>query len=279
MKYHLPQAAEKLPLHRAKLDALCRAGIDDRRLAGMAIGGSFATGQADVYSDIDLKFVIPDDAYGSWLEDRAALVDAGGRAVASFSAEHTGLPEMLIVLYDDLIHVDFQPIRESRLAETVEDFPYIILWEREGALSKELPGPPSKKPPADLAWIEARIWTWVWYTQSKILRGELYEALDALQYLRGSVLFPLLAMRKGVRSSGSRRTESLVGNLASSFAITVPPPDRARAMSALQEVVKLYLSLADPLLHEAGLEPAHEARAPVRAALDAGLDWQPPTVS
>ncbi len=275
MEFRLPQVADRLPLHRAKLAALCRAGIEDPHLTGMVIGGSFATGEADVYSDLDLKFSIRDEGYDSWLAGRDALVDAGGRAVASFSAEHTGLPDMLIVLYDDLIHVDFQPIRETKLAATVEDFPFFVLWERNEAVSKQLPGA-SAKSRTDLEWIEARMWTWAWYAHTKILRGELYEALDALQYMRGWVLFPLLALRKGVRSGGSRRTDALVGDLAPAFAATVAAYDRDEMMRALQNVMELYTSLADPLLAAAELEPADDARRAVQSALDAGLTWKPP---
>jgi len=275
MNYRVPQVTEGLPLHRAKLDALCRASVNDPHLAGMAIAGSFATGEADVYSDLDLKLTIRDEDYDSWLENRSALVAAGGRAVAAFSAEHVGLPDMLIVLYDDLVHVDFQPIRVSELAATVEDVPCFILWERDGALSNQLPGAPG---PArtDLEWMEARMWTWAWYTHTKILRGELYEALDALQYMRGEVLFPLLAMRSGVRSSGSRRVESLAGELGPSFAVTVPTYNRAEMMRALERVMELYVALADPLLAAAGLERAEAARHTVLPALEAGLAWTPP---
>jgi hypothetical protein len=41
------------------------------------------------------------------------------------------------------------------------------------------------------------MWTWSWYIQTKVLRGELYEALDGLQYVRDNVLFKLLAMHAG----------------------------------------------------------------------------------
>ncbi|MDQ3660185.1 MAG: nucleotidyltransferase domain-containing protein [Actinomycetota bacterium] len=264
---HLPPELEHLPLHRAKLEA---AGTFTRTMPGiigLVVSGSLATGTVDVYSDLDLKIVTRDELHDAAFEQRDELVEACGAPVARFSAEHVGHPDMLIVLYDDLVHIDFYLVRLGELSTKNGGMPSWVVWSRDDGIAAALSGP-ADAARVDLAWIEARMWTWVWYTHSKILRGELYEALDALQYLRGNVLFALLAETSGVRPYGSRRAEQHVGELGPLFARTVPPLERDSLMDALRATVELYLKLADPLLEQNAVERAEDAREIVLAKLE-----------
>ena len=107
-------------------------------------------------------------------------------------------------------------------------------------------------------------------------RGELYEALDGLQFVRDQVLFRLLALGRGDRPSGGRRAEAVVGAHADAFARTVPIAlERSAVMEALRAEMDLYRRLADPLLAQHGLDLATEARMVTLRALEAGLDWTP----
>jgi predicted nucleotidyltransferase len=263
----LPPGLEHLPLHRKKLEAAREFTRTMSGVVGLVVTGSVATGTADEYSDLDLKVVTADDRHAEALAQRDELVTACGVPVARFTAEHVGHPGMLIVLYDDLVHIDFYLVRLGELAEKNGGMATWVVWARtdlEHILSE-----PVESAGADLAWIEARMWTWVWYTHSKILRGELYEALDALQYLRSNVLFALLAESAGMKPYGSRRAEQHVGDLGPRFARTAPAFERTQVMDALQATVELYLELADPLLDERGLERDEDAREVVLAKLRA----------
>ena len=124
--------------------------------------------------------------------------------------------------------------------------------------------------------MERRVWTWFWYLQSKVLRGEVYEALEGLAWLRTNVLFPLLAASRGTTISGARRVEGLLSDLSDAFSRTSTRVDRAEAMDAIRASASVYTTLADPLLGERGIEPASDARSSVGAALEAGLAWHPP---
>jgi hypothetical protein len=195
--------------------------------------------------------------------------------VALFVAEHLGIPTLTIVLYDDLVHVDFDVIAVDRAAEHNQALPAVVLWERD-PISAALPGRYESDVAVDARWMEARIWTWSWYIQSKVLRGELYEALDGLQYVRDQVLFRLLALGRGDRPSGGRRAEVAVGAHADAFARTVPIAlERSAVMEALRAEMDLYRRLADPLLAQHGVDLATEARMVILRALEAGLDWTP----
>jgi hypothetical protein len=271
-------ALEGFPQHDAKLQAAVRLVPECDDALGLVLGGSFAEGIADVFSDVDLKVVVDAERVPAAMEWRdARLVDGCGSAVARFSGEHVGLPGLLIVLYDDLVHVDFQ-VMSTEEAAVLSALPHVVLWTRGEALARALEEAPAPAGRVDAAWFEARMWTWLWYTQTKVLRGELYEAADAISYMRTNVLFPLLAAARGRRPGGARRVEGLLGELEAPFAATLPSLDRAEAMAALQHVADLYAQLADPLLEADGLAPAEAARRVVRAALADGLGWRPPAM-
>ncbi|MBA2367232.1 MAG: nucleotidyltransferase domain-containing protein [Actinobacteria bacterium] len=263
---HLPPGLDDLPLHKAKLEAASEFTRTMPGVIGLVVSGSLATGTADAYSDLDLKIVTRDELHGEAAKHRDGLIDACGVPVARFTAEHVGHPGMLIVLYNDLVHIDFYLVRLGELSAKNGGLASWVTWSEEDDIPVALSGP-ADATSVDLTWIEARMWTWVWYTHSKILRGELYEALDALQYLRGNVLFALLAETSGVRPYGSRRAEQHVGELGPVFARTVPAFEHDRVMDALRATVELYLKLADPLLEQRGVEKDEDARAVVLAKL------------
>ena len=242
---------------------------------GMLIGGSFASGEADMYSDLDMQFVVEEEAGEATGKLLRRMAQDAGPVVAAFFAEHVGLPHMLIVLYQDLIHADFEPVALSRVGSRNAGLATHVMWERDGIVSSSLPADHEEDPVADLRWLEERVWTWSWYIQTKVLRGELYEALDGLQYLRDNVLFKLLALQREERPSAARRVEARTGVWTDEFANTVPVLSRESTMKALQATMGLYQVLADPLLDRFELEMSVKARQAVLAALEAGLAWNP----
>jgi predicted nucleotidyltransferase len=270
----LPALFERFPRHRAKAEAACRAALADPDVVGMVVTGSFATGEADELSDVDLRVYVRPDAVEGVVARIPDLAAAGGRVVALFVAEHLGIPTLTIALYDDLVHVDFDVVAADRAAEHNDGLPAVVLWERE-PISDALPGTYAPEVAAGVRWLEPRIWTWSWYIQSKVLRGELYEAMDGLQYVRDRVLFRLLAFHGQRRPAGGRRAEAVVGDHGDAFARTVPKSlDPASVLAALREEIDLYRRLADPLLERHGIDTA-EARTVVLRALDLGMDWTP----
>ena len=275
MELALPPGIDRLPRHHARLEAICSAALDDDRILGIGVGGSFAAGHPDEYSDLDLQLAVDDGRVGDVGRDLPDLAGRAGGVVASFTAEHVGFPNMLIVLYEDLLHVDLEPIAASDIGARNAGLATHVVWEREAAISSRLGVQAQDDAAAQLRWFEHRMWTWCWYVQSKILRGELYEAIEGLQYLRNNVLFPLVARRRGDRPSGSRRVESILDELEGRFRETVPRHDADEALSALRASMSLYLELADPLLEGHGIDRLEDARELVLRALELGRDWEP----
>jgi hypothetical protein len=243
-------------------------GLSEPDVVGMAIAGSFVDGTPDVYSDLDIRMVLADGSLQRVFRRREELARASGPLVAAFTGEHVGEPHLLITLYEDLVHVDYLFAELADAPAKNEGRRVIVLWQRDDEVANALSRPLVPNPPGDLTNMEARMWTWTWYIQSKILRGELWEAVSALNFVRDVVLFRLLAMTRDVRYRGARFAEGLVGEHAGSLKRTQATLDRDSLLEALRTTVHLYLDLADPLLARHGVEPARAARTTVLRALE-----------
>jgi hypothetical protein len=126
----------------------------------------------------------------------------------------------------------------SDLADRVED--PVVLWERDHRVSAALRHGTAHYPEPDARWLERRFWVWVHYAAVKIGRGELFEALHVLDFLRASVLGPLGLLRAGARPSGVRRVETEAPELARRLRETLATYDRADCLRALGASVNVY---------------------------------------
>jgi len=218
----------------------------DSRVIGVAAGGSVATGGTDEFSDLDLVIAVDPGAYPGVLAERRAIAEGLGQLLAAFTGEHVGETRLLICLYDEpLLHVDLKFVALEDAAERVED--PIVLFERDGRLSAVLAGGVARFPQPDLQWIEDRFWTWLHYLTLKLLRGELFDVLEGLGFLRARVLGPLVLLRAGARPSGVRRIEFAAPDAVPELARTVAAYDHGSAHAALSAVVVMYRRLRDEL--------------------------------
>lgn len=153
-----------------------------------------------------------------------------------------GEPRLLICLYDaPLLHVDLKVVHIDDLAHRIED--PVILWERDRALSDATRATPAVHPMPDPQWVEDRFWIWVHYAALRLGRGELFEVIDFLAYLRSTVLGPMALVRRGHLPRGVRRLETLVPEDAADFRATLATHDRASCAQAILATVALYRRL------------------------------------
>lgn len=223
-----------------------RSAVDrlkqDSRLVGVAAGGSYLTQSIDEFSDLDLVLAIEPADYESVLTERTEIAASIGPLLASFTGEHVGEPRLLICLYGPpLLHVDLKFINVLDAASRVED--PVILWERDGRLSEALRNGAARYPRPDLQWIEDRFWIWIHYGAGKIGRGELFEAIGFLAYLRAEVLGPLSLLVSGKRPAGVRKLEFAAPALAQQMQATVAAYDPGGCVAALRTAADLYREL------------------------------------
>lgn len=216
----------------------------DPRIVGVAAAGSWADDSMDEHSDVDLVIAVRSCAFDEVMADREAIASAMGNLVACFTGEHVGEPRVLICLYrSPLLHVDLKFVDVERVGEVV-DRP-VVLWQRQEfgeALARSFTGYP--KP--DKAWLEQRFWTWIHYGAAKVLRGELFEAIDLITFLRGRVLGPLVLESVGATPVGVRRLEIAAPDWARRLEETVVAYSRDSCLHALGVCAESYRMLGRP---------------------------------
>jgi predicted nucleotidyltransferase len=229
---------------------------NDPGVIGLAVAGSWITNEIDPYSDLDLILVTREQIAGN---KSAMMAYAGrfGQLLNAFTGEHVGEPRLLICLYDDpLLHVDIKFLTLPEFHARIED-PEILLDQGE-ALAGVISATTAVWPYPDYQWLEDRFWTWVHYTATKLGRGEYFEALDSIGFLRARVLAPLMQVKNGIRPKGLRRIEKeLPAADMDALIATVADYDPVTIAEALLQCVRVYRGLrtqlfpADIKLHAA----------------------------
>ncbi len=218
----------------------------DPYAVGLAAGGSWASGDMDAYSDLDLV-VVTTQKIAPEVTDMQQYAARFGPMLASFRGDHVGEIRLLIVLYEtSLLHVDIKFLLPDEFHDRVED--PTILWERDQTLTQIMEQSTAKYPPFDFQWAEDRFWIWAHYAAVKIGRGEYFEAIDFLAFVRNAVLGPMLHLKNSGLPRGVRRAETMFNSHElTQLRRTVATPDRATLLSSLWEVTYLYESLRDEL--------------------------------
>ncbi|HEX4876793.1 MAG TPA: nucleotidyltransferase domain-containing protein [Chitinophagaceae bacterium] len=215
---------------------------NDPDVIGLAVAGSWIENELDEFSDLDLVLVTRKKIGG----DKNAMLEyakAFGNFISGFTGEHVGEPKLLVCLYGDpLLHVDIKFVTLKEFETRVED--PVILFERNNQLSEVIRDTDAEWPEPDFQWIEDRIWIWVHYIAGKIGRGEYFEALSNLDYIRMNVLAPLMQVKNRKKARGLRKVENrLTASDLENLKITVAQYTKASLLKALDNAISVYRSL------------------------------------
>lgn len=236
------------------LDAL-RVLATETGVVAVLGGGSLVHGGFDACSDLDLVIVIEDDYYADAMAARRALAARLGDLLAAFTGEHVGEPRLLICLYaDEPLHVDLKFVTADALDRMVER--PAILWRRDPTIETRVASAAVEWPNRDANWFDERFWIWTHYAAAKVRRGELFEAVAMLAFIREQVLGPLDAMRSGRAQRGVRRIETQSPDFAARLRATHPSLDAASLKRSLVAAIELYRQLAPGAAAESDAERA-----------------------
>lgn len=219
---------------------------NDWNVVGLAAAGSFITGEIDEFSDVDLVLVtrnkISDD-----LPKMESYARSFGDYLNGFTGEHVGERRVLICLYDNpLLHVDIKFLTLDEFRVRIEN--PVVFFDRDNALETIISTTKAEWPTLDYQWIEDRFWTWVHYATLKLGRGENFEALDFLSFIRTSVISPMFQIKNKRLPRGLRKVEMNfnqidIGKLVS----TVPSYESNSLFTALDNTISLFLELRERL--------------------------------
>ncbi|MFI3276465.1 oxalate:formate antiporter [Vibrio sp.] len=228
--------------HKTLLIKMIDVLSQDPRICGIAASGSFGSDSMDKYSDLDLVIAINPADYESVMQERFNTLDKIGGKVAAFTGEHVGEPRLIVSIFGpEPVHVDFKFVSLPDAAIRVDN--NHVLWERDSILTDVFSTAEPSYPQPDPQWIEDRFWIWTHYAVTKIARGEYFETIEFLSFLRQNVLSPLALKQAGLTPSGVRKIESRLPEFAQALTQTVSMPERDALIPALKQAVKLYLEL------------------------------------
>lgn len=244
----------------------------DERVTALVLSGSLASGEADRWSDVDL-YIVADEHFDAVFSERQHAAAGVGEPMAQFTVlGRPGQSSDHIVLYSDLVKLDLMYYRASELEPHRRWANALVLKDVWGALSKvkERSRRVAVAPLSDdeLLRLDQQFWVWTWYTFGKIMRGEHWEALNALHEIRSAAVVPLLLTLAEQHDEGYRRLESKLPDQRDAIARTVASLDPVRQHDALKHAVSLFTAARDALFAGRGLSPNAAAEAVVMAAID-----------
>jgi predicted nucleotidyltransferase len=127
---------DALPEHQRLLQRAWKHLETDPRVAGLAVSGSIASGNADSYSDIDLDVIAHDEDFDALFADRDGAAEAIGQPLFRFIADHLPFGSfMYIVLYDGPVKVDFSYQRASQIGPRWTLAKRLVLKDVDGFLT------------------------------------------------------------------------------------------------------------------------------------------------
>lgn len=216
----------------------------DPRVVGLAAAGSYITNEMDEFSDVDLVIAVKPEYYEEVQKERKKIAGQLGNLLSAFTGEHVGEPRLIICLYaDPLLHVDLKFVSINDMAHRVEE--YKILWEKDGLITEKFKEEEAIFPTPSLQWIEDRFWTWIHYGAVKLGRGEIFEVIEFISYLRQNVVGPLILMHKGKQPRGVRKIEYDAPEYLERLKSTVPLYDKTSCIEAIRVMIELYRELRE----------------------------------
>jgi predicted nucleotidyltransferase len=257
---------ELLPTHRALLERAVDYFRDDDRVVGMILGGSLAYGAADFYSDLDLYIVARDESFKAVFDERDDAARSIGSPLFRFAVDPVpGGSRDYIVTYPGPVKLDLMYYRESEIGPDQKWVGRQILVDDPGSLesviSRSATSRTDRPQPKTLLELNQKFWTWCWYVFGKIMRGELWEALDGVHTIRSDALLPLLDWMSDRPHEGYRRLESKADpETAARLAATVSTLRPESLYAALQVEMDLFCDLRAAAFDRFGLsfDPAPE---------------------
>jgi predicted nucleotidyltransferase len=174
------QLSHKHQVFMNRFVAACQA---DARVVAAFLGGSYARGTADIYSDLDLCLITSDAAYEEFFASREAFLRQLGQPVF---LEDFGLPNNAFFIFSDDTEGELWFGSESHL-DHIHSGPYRVLLDKKGILAGAVF---AEQEPTQAEQIETlrRLVAWFWHDLSHftiaIGRGQLWWAHGQLEALR-----------------------------------------------------------------------------------------------
>lgn len=240
----LPAPLCDLVLGHEKLRAAVAEAVRCIEASGrisLGIAGGAANGVFDRFSDVDLVLAVdgPDDMSHA-IAAAHRIIEALGRELVLFPADHIGASNMIVGYLrrgTDIFKVDILVLDVSSRPALPDKF--LSIRDETGRFA----GIRRMQTGVDHLLLLKKLAGWLWFTYSRVARGELLAAARSIDFSREAALLPLLLDRLKLPQEGHRRLEMrLPADLLASLRATYPaPPARQELMASLRALHSLIL--------------------------------------
>jgi predicted nucleotidyltransferase len=239
------------------MDRFVTACQTDERVAAAFLGGSYAQGTNDEYSDLDLYLITTDEGYDDFFANREAFLRQLGDPVFSEDFQEYGF-DLITFLFAAGIEGELGLGRASHFLH-IHGGPYRVLLDKVGCLSGVVfPW----REPAQTEQIETlrRLISWFWHDLSHhfitpLARGQLWSAYGALEELRLSCV-NLARLRHDFQAAteGYEKVEhALAVEVLAPLQATCCPREREAMLQAARLLAQFYQDLAPSLAQDYGI--------------------------
>jgi predicted nucleotidyltransferase len=267
-----PPAPGPTPAHQIVIQRFVAACQDDERVIAAFLGGSYARGAADAYSDLDLYLITSDEGYAGFVADRQAFMQRLGTPLFLRDFTTYGFDLILFILADGT-EGELGLGRASRFTH-IHSGPHTVLLDKQGILAGAvfpLAGPPEAE---QLETLRDHL-QWFGHNLSHFItalgRGQVWAAAGALEDLRRAcVNLARLHHDFAAPADGYEKLEqALPIEQLAPLAPTFVPLEPAALFRAAVVIVRFYQDLAPPLAQAHGLPHSAELDALMTARLAA----------
>jgi aminoglycoside 6-adenylyltransferase len=247
-------APTQLPTHhQAVVERFTAACAEDVRIVAAFLGGSYARGAADDYSDLDLGLITTDAAYEDFAAGRDTFIRRLGEPVF---LEAFDLPNVVFFILRDGAEVELAYGREGQF-HSIHSGPFTILLDKTGILTGVVfsgPGPG----PGDPVETRRRMVYGFWHDLSHFItamgRGQRWWAMGQLEQLRlQCVNLARLRHDAADGAEGYEKLETSVpASLLAPLQATFGPLEAESMLRAARLIVRYFQELARPLAQAHG---------------------------
>lgn len=251
------QSLNGLPPLRKTFD-YCLQAFRQRSDLALVLKGSLKNGNVDRFSDIDFALVMETDdqvaAHRDWVR---GMVSSAGRLLVHFPATHLGMQNLLVSFLEVdgvIVKVDVEILSRDEFRSSPSG---LVLHDPHGTLAALRQGAENGTAawsPEEFADLHQKFSGWIWYTYTKIARGELLEAIDSLGVMRSRALLPCLQLVTDLPLEGYRRLEErLAPEALAALRRTYPANHHREAiLDALMEMVACFSALQPQVAQRLG---------------------------
>jgi predicted nucleotidyltransferase len=243
--------------HQVVINRFVAAGLADERVVAAFLGGSYARGTIDVYSDLDFGLIVTDEAYDYFKASREAFIRRLGEPVFLEDYHGSGA-DFVFFIFSDGTECELALGRESHFTH-MHSGPYRVLLDKKGILAGAVF---SWQEPAQAEQIETvrRLINWFWHDLSHhfitpIARGQLWSAYGALEELRLTCV-NLARLRQNFQAAAEayeKVEQALPVEQVATLQATFCPLERDAMLQAALIIVRFYQELASPLARAHGI--------------------------